>query len=162
MMTRMHPLAKVFGSLTDAIAKPGCIRILVDHEGGDLEEGFRIYETLKALGERVEGVVIGNAVSSAAIALMGCSKRLMLRGSSLRFHFPARYNSLEIFLSEDLMQKNRQSALATLRRVEESIIFATGGKMNKDQARALLKEDRKVFLDEALELGLVHGVADTL
>jgi ATP-dependent Clp protease protease subunit len=62
------------------------IKILINSDGGLIEDGYAIYNLISALPNEVEGVVIGSCHSMASIILQACDKRTITPYGSIMLH----------------------------------------------------------------------------
>ena len=70
---------------------PGDLELHVNSPGGEVFEGFAIYNALaafRARGHKVTGCVDGSAMSIASVLLMACDRVVMPANSFQMIHFP--------------------------------------------------------------------------
>lgn len=115
---------------------PGDLELHVNSPGGEVFEGFAIYNALaafRARGHRVTGVVDGSAMSIASVLLMACDRVIMPANSFQMIHYPwstVTGNALELLsAAEDLEKLGGQIV----------DIYAARGNADRDRIAELMR-----------------------
>ena len=133
------------------------INISIHCNGGEVMEGWSIYDKLRASGKEISATIEGKCASMASILLLAAPKerRYGRPNSSLLIHdpyIPFAYGQLTADelakLSED-MQKETDKIVNTY-------IERTGA--DEQIIRDLMKEDKFIDMDKALELGFISKI----
>lgn len=151
--------AAEFQRALDAV--PGDLELHINSPGGEVFEGFAIYNQLaafRAKGRRVTGYVDGSAMSIASVLLMACDRIVMPANSYQMIHFPW---LMVVGNAEKLI-----AAAADLEKLGGTIaeIYATRSGRPVEEIRELLKgapgaDGSFLTADECVELGIADEVA---
>lgn len=130
--------------------------LVISSSGGSAEHGFRLCEYIEGYPKPLTGLVSHtDAKSMAALVLLSCSHRVMVKNAGLHFHhITARVN-------ENASQRVIKMVAEEMRRFEERQIalIKKRTKLNTDyDIRKLLDADRLMDSDEAFWLGFVDEV----
>ena len=126
--------------------------------GGDVNQAFAIYETLRQFGDKLTVRIIGYCASAATVIAMAASNRLMSKYSNFLIHKCWSYTSgNENELEEELEAQRKVNA--TMRQL---YIDTTGAAPDKidELMEANNGKGRWLNFDEAKELGFVTGSID--
>lgn len=134
------------------------IEIRLNCEGGNISEGWSIYDKLRATGKDISAVIEGKCASMASILLLAASKerRSGYTNSKLCIHKPLvlankgctmRSNDLRQ-MADDLDRENEKFL--------DLYVERTGA--DREQLQSLMEEDRYVDMDQAKELGFVSTI----
>lgn len=134
------------------------IEIRLNCEGGNISEGWSIYDKLRATGKDISAVIEGKCASMASILLLAASKerRSGYTNSKLCIHKPLvlankgctmRSNDLRQ-MADDLDRENEKFL--------DLYVERTGA--DRVQLQSLMEEDRYVDMDQAKELGFVSTI----
>ena len=134
------------------------IEIRLNCEGGNISEGWSIYDKLRATGKDISAVIEGKCASMACILLLAASKerRSGYTNSKLCIHKPLvlankgctmRSNDLRQ-MADDLDRENEKFL--------DLYVERTGA--DREQLQSLMEEDRYVDMDQAKELGFVSTI----
>jgi ATP-dependent Clp endopeptidase proteolytic subunit ClpP len=128
----------------------------INSPGGSVYEGYTIYNILKSSGKKVTAKVEGICASIATLIALSAEEIEMLPLSQWLIHNPFTYIEGD---AEDLT-----AAAAELLRIEETLVGVYIAKTGKTAAeiKTLMKEDRMISADEAVEMGFVNRVAEQL
>ncbi len=129
------------------------LELLINCKGGSIDEGFRIIELIEASPIRIKGQVTKEAASMAAVILQACHYRMMDVGATLHYHYGSWRVSFLIYFDEEVMRANKERATALQRRLIAQIIKKSS--MTKKEAHDLLRQDRLMSGEEALERRLI-------
>lgn len=126
----------------------------INSPGGEVFNGFAIYNALKASGKTIIGRVMGIAASMASVVLMACDEVEMPKNAMVMVHNARNFGGGTAddhrFLA-DLLDK-----------VDNSIVAIYTEKTGKTEAevRELLKDETFLTAEEAVELGFATKVID--
>lgn len=134
------------------------IEIRLNCEGGNIFEGWSIYDKLRATGKEISAIIEGKCASMASILLLAASKerRSGYTNSKLCIHKPLvlankgctmRSNDLRQ-MADDLDRENEKFL--------DLYVERTGA--DREQLQSLMEEDRYVDMDQAKELGFVSTI----
>lgn len=134
------------------------ITVAISSGGGNVQVCMEMFDMIKTFPGHTQGLVIGKGMSSAAILLQACEKRLATANSRILIHhgtsdFP------NAFLFDD---KKLQDFLSRRRKTEERIAKIISARCGKsiEEVLALTAEDRPLDTDEAISFGLLDGIWD--
>lgn len=126
--------------------------IVFDSFGGDLWEGLKIHDAIKALGVDVEVGILGSCMSAATLPLCAATKRWTTPNSRLLIH-----NAWSWVVGDAATLKKEVDALA-----EENLgaakIYAELTGATVDEMLALMNEERVMRADEMLQRGFVNEI----
>ena len=142
--------------------KNGAINIIINSEGGDVVQGKAIYQSIRGCQNHVNGIVYGEACSAASFILMACDTRIMTPESHLMLH-----------VGEEGMGCNHPRNIDRLhefhRKLEEWIetvylkrIKEKKKRFTRNQMKSMLQFDKYIYPDEALDLGLIDTIKESL
>lgn len=128
----------------------------INSPGGSVYEGYTIYNILKGSGKKITAKVEGICASIATLIALSAEEIEMLPLAQWLIHNP--FTMIEGD-AEDLQQ-----AAAELLRIEETLVGIYVAKTGKtdQEIKDLMKEDRFLNADEALELGFASRIAEPL
>jgi ATP-dependent protease ClpP protease subunit len=138
---------------------PGEITIIISSDGGDIEEGLRIIDSIniaKAKGCPVKTIVSGKGYSMAAFIACCGDTRTMYPHARLMFH-SGRYEGMN---EDDVL------TVSTLRSMEAELTlfnntFATilrNVGVSEDMIAKMLSGDVYVNAEDAISLGIIHSI----
>ena len=145
-----YTLQNFLADLKTAENKP--IRILISSPGGDLITALGIYDILKAQPQQVTTEIYGMAASAATVIAMAGSVRKMGKNASFLIHQASTFLEGN---SDDL-----SSAARELQRFDDKLItiYTTATGKDADFILNLMKENRFLTADEALEMGFITEI----
>jgi len=138
------------------------ITIIFSTNGGEIEQGFAIYDAIKASPCDTTMKVYGCAYSMGSIILQAADHRLMSPNSSLMFHDGSSFASGNSFETVNMALHNQ-----ALGKKCDTVLFE---KMNEKRAKddkALMArhsldiaslKSKWLFAEEAIELGLADAI----
>lgn len=133
------------------------VNLVISSNGGDLAEALVIRDLLKAYPASVNAYLTGLCASAATILADAADKVVMSRNCMYMIHKPAfEYtggNADELRNDADLLDKWEEIAVG---------IYVSKTGLPKNEVAALLKEESWLGWNEALSLGFVDEVVDTL
>ena len=140
-----------------AITKPTPpdVTLLISTFGGRFQ--LEIYSLLKVYPGKITGFVVNNAQSSGSLILQACSERISTPNAKFLIH----HGHIDNVRKDDLMDENKLKKFVeeTKRSVKiyyEALSKRTG--LSEDRIREICMEDRVMFSDEAIKLGLLDKV----
>lgn len=133
------------------------ISMIISSPGGDIYFGNAIYDSIKASKAPVTGLVVGSAMSAAAMILQACSKRLMTPNSRMLLHHgtwqvDAHVKDFKSWAKE-AERWRREDERVYLTRMREKNPKAT-----IEGVRELLERDAIFTAEEAVNLGFADAV----
>lgn len=146
---KLHTVAQV----------PGEITVVISSDGGDIEEGLRIIDSLniaKAHANRITTVCSGKAYSMAAYIYLVGDTRTMYPHARLMFH-SGRYEGLgeDEVLTESTL-KSMTAELAMFNNTFRSILRNAG--VDEEMISRMLAGDVYLNAEEAISLGIAHSI----
>jgi len=132
------------------------INLMINSVGGNVVEGFAIYNTIKASTKNIESHIIGSAFSIASIIALAADKVFSPINTLWLIH--------EAEGSSDGTQKDLRKSADVLEKVTNQMVDIYAAKTGKDKSIILKDlEDETVFTGtEAFEYGLVDEVTPAL
>jgi ATP-dependent Clp protease protease subunit len=135
----------------------GDIKIIVNCEGGCVNNGFSIYDTIRGCSNDVEVRVVGSVMSMATIILQAGDKRTMSKHSRMMLHRG------EIALDDHIT--NVERAIAESKEQEEDMmeiylekIHEVNPNYKKTSLKKMMDFDTYISAQKALELGLIDDI----
>jgi ATP-dependent Clp protease protease subunit len=138
--------------LTSISKRP--VTLLINSDGGRLDEAFSMTEAIRHSQCDVLGVVMGRAYSAAALILQACDKRFMTPGSEMMIHegtaslgamHPAEFK----VHSKSIMKDNRRA----------NVLIAERSGLSLAKVKKLSRFASFLSSSECLRLGLIDGIA---
>ena len=126
--------------LASLAAARGDVVVRIDSDGGDMIQGFRLFNAIRARGD-VDTVIDGRAASAATLPFLAGRKRSMPRGSYLVIHNPwntASGDASAMRNNADMLEKARVDMV-------ETYMAATG--LSREAIASLM--DAETWLDAA-------------
>ena len=126
--------------LASLSAAKGDVVVRIDSDGGDMIQGFRLFNAIRARGD-VDTVIDGRAASAATLPFLAGRKRSMPRGSYLVIHNPwntASGDASAMRNNADMLEKARVDMV-------ETYMAATG--LSREAIASLM--DAETWLDAA-------------
>ncbi len=134
----------------------GVCNILIESKGGDPNIGFLMMEVIRNSPVPVLATVEKEAGSTAAVILQACHRRIMHKNAHLRYHYASWRVSFIIYFDEEIAEKNRKKGIELQNRLILPVRERTG--MSEALIHQILREDRPIGAQEALELKLVDEI----
>lgn len=131
-------------------------KIILDSFGGSLFEGWKIHDSIKALGVTPEIGVIGSCASAAVQIFLASENRWLTENSRLLIHNPWAMEAGD----DEAMRKMANDLEAEKIRLAKFYSTITG-KSAADML-ALMKEERFMDADECLQLGFTKQIKNKL
>lgn len=152
----------VFKNLHSLDFTNGPINVIINSEGGDVTQGKAIYDAILGCNNHVNGIVYGQACSSASFILQACDSRIMTPDSKLMLHIgeegiasnhPRNVDREYAILRED--EKWMEDVY--LKKIKEK-----KKRYTRNQLKSLLQWDKYMSPQEALDFGLIDLVKEKL
>ena len=142
-------------------AEDKAIDVHIHCNGGDVLEGWAIYDRLRATGKEITTIVDGTAASMATVILMAAPKerRKAYANAQILVHNPwldpAWVGSNGIATADDL-----EKAAANLKEQQDRILdlYVERCGCDREEMATLMAEDKFISVERAMELGMVGEV----
>ncbi len=125
--------------------------------GGDVSEGFAIYDALRATGKKITTINEGVCYSIATVIYMAGSTRIANENSSFVIH--------NEFGSIDGNAEQIAQFATELKHYREKIVqiyIDNGVNKTNDELKAIMLEDRVMTVEEAIELNFATEIKSTI
>lgn len=137
------------------------IDILINSRGGDVRDGWAIYDALRQSGKELTATVEGVCASMASVVLMAAPKEARFAAPHATFllhepRFAAR--GIEVDATADTLNQLAEELRIETQKFVDLYAERTG--TSAERIAEILKEDREIDAEEALSLGVV-GVVNT-
>lgn len=128
------------------------ITLHINSPGGDVFEGFAIYNLLINADKPKRGVVEGLCASIATVALMACEQREMNEASMFMIHNPMSMAGGDA----DFLESQAEA----LRQIEDTLvaIYAARTGLGDTKIRNLMKDETWMNADTALSYGFINKI----
>lgn len=131
--------------------------------GGSVQEGWAMYDRLRATGKKITCTVEGKAASMATVILMAAPKegRHAYENASICVHNPW---ISPYYLGDCLTADDLRKAADNLQREQDKILdlYVERCGCDRDEMQALMNEDMYIDTVKAIELGLISDVLPPL
>jgi len=136
----------------------------IDSLGGSFVDAIGIYNIIKGHKGKTKAVYNGLCASAATIIASGCDEIEMTEASAILVHKVLNFVDVFGFMNSD----DLESVIAELQKVKSELdtlsllaanLYAKRTGKDKDAVLELMKEDRWILVDEALELGFIDKVS---
>jgi ATP-dependent Clp protease protease subunit len=134
-------------------AAPGPLALRINSPGGSVFDGLAIANMISRRGD-VTAIVDGLAASAASIIAIGAERRVMAPGTLLMIHNPW---SMAGGNADDL-RKEADVLDVIAGEMAKLYADASGGKLSKAEALAIMEEETWLTGEQAVALGLVHAI----
>ena len=142
-------------------AEDKTIDVHIHCNGGDVLEGWAIYDRLRATGKEITTIVDGTAASMATVIMMAAPKerRKAYTNAQILVHNPwldpAWVGSNGMATADDL-----EKAAAKLKEQQDRILdlYVERCGCDRDEMAALMAEDKFISVERAMELGMVGEI----
>jgi len=125
--------------------------IYLDTFGGDLWEGLKIYDAIKALNINPHIEALGTVASSGIQILIATENRHMSQNSRLLIH-----NPWTVAMGDDSELRRTANELES-EKINLAKLYANVTGKSVDEMLAIMKDERFMFLEEAKELNFVKA-----
>lgn len=135
------------------------IDILINSRGGDVRDGWAIYDALRQSGKKLTATVEGVCASMANVVLMAAPKEARFSAPHATFllHEP-RYaaHGIEVEATADTLNQLAEELRVETQKFIDLYVERTG--TDAERIAELMKEEREINAEEALSLGIVGAV----
>jgi ATP-dependent Clp protease, protease subunit len=138
------------------IGADGELKVQINSDGGDVYQGFAIYQALAMHPATKTITVMGIAASMASVVFMAGDSRIMPKNATLMIHNPVGQiagESDEIISFGEAVGEMRQN-------IATAYSDASGGKLSVSKALALMDNQTWIGAERAVALGLATEVAN--
>lgn len=134
----------------------GDLKVNINSDGGDVYQGFAIYQSLAMHPATKTTFVMGLAASMASVVFMAGDKRVMPQNSILMIHNPVGMISGQ---ADEIVSYGEH--VGDMRdKIAQAYADASGGKLTVKAALALMDKQSWIGAEEALSLGLATEVTN--
>lgn len=142
-------------------ADDGIIDVHIHCNGGDVLEGWAIYDRLRATGKEITTIVDGTAASMATVIMMAAPKerRKAYANAQILVHNPwldaSWLGNCGMATADDL-----EKAAAQLKEQQDRILdlYVERCGCDREEMSALMAEDKFISVERAMELGMVGEI----
>jgi ATP-dependent Clp protease protease subunit len=149
--------ARFFVTFHALDATPGPIAVSLCSEGGSIDHGFAIYDTIRLSNNPVVIDVVGSAQSIAMLMLQAADLRRATPEARLMIHQGKLYTSDAAFNADDLKQHGHELSLNN-DRYYKALSDGAKGKLTLSDVIDLCKKDTYFSAAEGLKHGLIDEV----
>jgi len=136
----------------NSIGRVPAIGVRVNSMGGDVAQGFAIYNLLRSNGAKIIVNVDGMALSSAATICMAGDQILMAQNASMMIHKPA------TFCYGEAPELRKQADVLDLLQQQIAGVYAARSGKSVDEINVLLDAETWLTAEEAKEMNLATEV----
>jgi len=133
------------------------IDIRLHCNGGEVLEGFAIYDKLRSTGKTISAVVEGTCASMATIILLSAQadKRKAYQNAEFLIHEPYMAYQTSHGTADELRKASEE-----MQRLEDKLtdIYVDRTNADRDTIVALMKEGKFISADKAQEIGLISTI----
>ena len=133
------------------------VRIFCD--GGRVDEGWAIYDSLRATGKEIWTTIEGNAASMATIIMLAAPKehRRAYRNARIQVHNPY------VVPQDECLTADRLAQLESSMRAEQERfvnLYVERCGCDREEIQALMNEDKYITAERAMELGFIGSLIE--
>jgi ATP-dependent protease ClpP protease subunit len=141
----------------NALSRKTPIDIIVNNLGGDEYHGLAIYEAIRTSVSPIQVTVLGTAMSMASIILQAARHRRMSKNSMMMLHYGTWAMNVD---AKDVKPwaKENDRYNAWMERIILKKMRTKDKRVKLKQVQELLKTDRLLTAQQALNMGLVDEV----
>jgi len=135
------------------------IDVHIHCNGGDVLEGWAIYDRLRATGKEITTIVDGTAASMATVIMMAAPKerRKAYANAQILVHNPWLDPAwIGLTATADDLEKAAENLKAQQDRILDLYVERCG--CDRDEMAALMAEDKFISVERAMELGMVGEI----
>lgn len=134
------------------------IHVIINSPGGDVRLGLHIYDLLATYPSAIEGTVVEEACSMAAVILQACSSRTATPNAKILIHSVSRSSvSLDMLSGSDRLQALRDD----LQEKQDSLlrILVTRTRRSRNDVEAECVKNTPLSAEAAKAFGLIDKIA---
>lgn len=151
--------AKIVSEFLDANKDSNSITVRINSRGGDVTEGWAIYDLLTTSGKKIKTIGESKVYSIATIVFLAGSEREMMKNADGQIHNPyiPPYTLAGAYESDDLLK-----LAEGLAQEEEKILNFYADRTGADKVKLAeyMKEDTKLSADDMLSLGFATKIIE--
>ncbi len=153
--------AKEVSEFIEANKEATEIDVRINSRGGDVQEGWAIYDLLTTSGKKIKTIGEGRVYSIATIVFLAGAEREMLKNADGLIHNPyiPPYTLADAYESGDLLK-----IAESLKQEEEKILDFYAEKTGTDKAKLAeyMKEETKLSAEDMVTLGFATKVVEPI
>ena len=134
------------------------IFVIISSTGGKVKSALEIFDILKLYPGQVFGLVVGEAMSSAAIILQACGTRMATTHSKILIHNGSTNVDINVFLNAELLHKQVGEHQQIAKRLWTIVSLRTGRSMKEVELE--FERDKVMGVEQAIEFGLIDSIFD--
>jgi len=134
--------------------KGDTITLHVNSPGGDVFEGFAIFNALRNSGKKVKTVVDGLAASAASYIAMAGGEIIMAENALMMIHDPWTFsigNAADLRKDAEILDKIKEGIINT---------YATRSQIDKEEVANMMADETWMTAGEAVDQGFADAVGD--
>lgn len=140
-------------------AEDKAIDVHIHCNGGDVLEGWAIYDRLRATGKEITTTVDGVAASMATVIMMAAPKerRKAYANAQILVHNPW---VDPMWMGGSATAEDLEKAASQLKEQQDRILdlYVERCGCDRDEMEALMREDKFISVDRAMELGMIGEI----
>ncbi len=151
--------AKTVSDFLDENQDADEITVKINSRGGDVQEGWAIYDLLKTSGKKITTIGEGKVYSIATIIFLSGTTRKMLKNADGLIHMPfiPPYTLADQYESDDLL-KIAEGLKQEEAKILDFYVEMTGG--DKATLEQYMKEETKLSAEDMVKLGFATEVVE--
>jgi ATP-dependent Clp protease protease subunit len=153
--------AKIVSAFLDENKEANSIIVKINSRGGDVQEGWTIYDLLVNSGKKIKTIGEGKIYSIATIIFLAGTEREMLKNADGLIHNPyiPPYTLADAYGSDELLK-----IAEGLQQEEAKILDFYAKKTGADKAKLAeyMKEDTKLSSEDMLSLGFATKIIEPI
>jgi ATP-dependent protease ClpP protease subunit len=149
--------AESFSQQLDALGDVSELKIYINSPGGDVVDGFAIYNMLRRHPAKKVVTIDGVAASIASVIAMAADTLIMPANSFLMIHNPYSImsgDSSDLRSAADLLDKMKANAIAAYRRKASTL--------SSDEVSQMMTDETWLTADEATEKGFADIIEEAI
>lgn len=132
--------------------------VIISSEGGMIKPALEIFDTLRLYPGQINGIVVGKAMSSAAIILQACGTRTATPNSKILVHNGNINLNINILLNSKILREEVKKQRCFMRRIWNIVASRSGRSMKEVEIE--FERDEEMGVEQAIKFGLVDKVFD--
>jgi ATP-dependent protease ClpP protease subunit len=151
--------AKQVSEFLDANAAADEIVVRINSRGGDVQEGWAIYDLLTTSGKKITTIGEGKVYSIATVIFLAGSERQMLKNADGLIHMPfiPPYTLADAYESTDLL-KIAESLAQEEEKILNLYVERTGA--DREKLATYMKDETKLSAEDMLALGFATKIVE--
>jgi ATP-dependent Clp protease, protease subunit len=132
------------------------IFVIISSTGGKVKSALEIFDILKLYPGQVFGLVVSEAMSSAAIILQACGTRMATPHSKILIHNGSTHVDINVFLNAELLHKQVEEHQQISKSLWTIVSLRTGRSMKEVELE--FERDKVMNVEQAIEFGLIDSI----